>query len=413
MEIQSISAIASVLTLAIIAFFWYRAQAVQPEEATYPASHLLKRFRTQVWVSSSVLLVVVAAWSSLHSTPNLWHPLISDRIGYRLLLDSANILLLIAIYGVIASLINTAFAYIANYDDNRLVNVILPFGRLFKIAVVIILFNEACALLDIPPRWIAAIHQLNQVAIISAAGWAAFQCIQMGELFFIQHNRDHLQDSLSARGAYTHIAIIKRILIVLLSVIIIAAILMTFDRVRSVGGAIFASAGISGIVIGFSARGLLESLFHGLQLAISQPIRMNDTVTINGETGTITAINLHYVVVTLIDGAQVIVPSGDFLTRTFKNWTRCSLNLSGHIMVYVKYDTQIEEVRRKFHEILQENTLWDKKIGELLVNDLKSGIIELKLNVSAKDGIDLAKLKDTVREQLLTYLQTEQTKDLP
>lgn len=407
-----IAAITAVFVMLFIIRFFYQQKT---NKTMFPLSiKTIPYPHKRLWLSIITFLLTCGAWITLQTMPQFWHTILMDKIAYRIILDITSGLFFITLYGLIATLISAVLASICAYSrDNRYTSLFIFVGRTLKVIAFLVILNEALTFFGVLEKWSPQIHQFNQIAIISALSWCVFQCIQIGEKIFIQHNRARFKDKMSSRRAYTHIVIIKRLLMLLLSVVTIAAILMTFDRIRAAGTAILASAGVLATIVGFSARGLLENIFKGLQLAIAQPIRLEDIVTINGETGTVTAITLHHVVVSLSDRSQVIVPTSEFLDKTFKNWTHSSEDLLGNVLFYVKYNMPIEAIRQKFHEILKENECWDKGVGELEVNDFKGGLIELKLVISAKSRSQLGRLRNEIREQLLQYMQVNHPQELP
>jgi small-conductance mechanosensitive channel len=368
----------------------------------------------RVWLATIALALSAGASACLHYLPHFCQTWLPSGLHYATVENISRGFLLLSVYSVIASLINAGTDQLGSRYQKRPVLVrLLALKRGFKIGIFLILANEAGASLDMPTLWAQTLSQVIRVAAFGTLGWCVFQLIQAGESLLIQSLPASPDDNRDARQRYTHIVIIKRILILLLAVMTIAAMLMTFERIRAAGTAILASAGVFSTIVVFSARGLLESIFKGLQLAISQPIRLQDTVTINGENGTVTSITLHHVIVTLSDRSQLIVPTSELLDKTFKNWTHSSDDLIGNVVFYVNYNVSIESLRKKLDEILKASAYWDKGIGEIRISDFKNGSVELKLVVSAKTGKDLSKLRNEILEKLLEYMQKNHPEGLP
>jgi small-conductance mechanosensitive channel len=368
----------------------------------------------RVWLAVIALGLSASVSASLYYLPEFCKTWLPNSLHYATVENIAQGLLFLSVYGISASLINAAAKQLGSrYQERPVLVRLLALKRALKIGAFLILVNAAGAALDIPILWKQMLSQIIRGVGFGTLGWCVFQLIQAGESLLIQSLPASPDDNRDARQRYTHIVIIKRILILLLVVMTIAAILMTFERIRAAGTAILASAGVFATIIGFSARGLLESIFKGLQLAISQPIRLEDTVTINGETGTVTSITLHHVVVTLSDRSQLIVPTSELLEKTFKNWTHSSDDLIGNVVFYVNYNVPIESLRKKLDEILQASAYWDQGLGEVRISDFKNGSVELKLVVSAKSGKELSKLRNEILEKLLKYMQTHHPEGFP
>jgi small-conductance mechanosensitive channel len=342
-------------------------------------------------------------------------PFISPTL-YAVVVDLNAALLLLALYSLSSSTITTISNTLCDLTQHKtswLTALIPLLAKGIKIVAALVLLNVAIKLLGMPPEWSSTVKKLSRVLVIGMIGWLLLQLIHTTEAIFIQYNQSKLANTLDSRKTYTHISIIKRIIITLLTILIVAAMLMNFESIRTVGATALASAGVFATIVGFSAKGLLESIFKGLQIAITQPIRVNDTILIEGESGTVDSISLHHVVVTLWDKKQIIVPTGYFLDKSFQNWTRHSNELSGHIFFYVNYNMPIEPIREKFYELLKGNALWNKKSSGFYVHDFKNRMVELRLIVSANDSNSLGKLRYFIREELLAYMQKSHSTGLP
>jgi small-conductance mechanosensitive channel len=362
----------------------------------------------RVWLSVIILCLNYSIWAYLNYIPHPVGGLIPLGLTHSMVVSFSQGILYLSIYSVIVSLISVVTRKLCKQYRNHTVLVrFLSLSRVLKVGIFLFLVAcyEANIALGIPVEWGKTLAQVNQVAIIGVIGWGVALLIQVGEALLIYALNRSARDNKDIRRRYTYLIIIKRILIILLSIATVAAILMRFEQIRATGTALLASAGLLTTIIALSARPLLENIFKGLQLAFSQPIRLEDTITINGETGTVTAITLHYVVVTLSDRSQLIVPTSDFLGKTFKNWTHSSDDLIGNILLYIDYNRPLDPIRKKFQEILQASEFWDKGIGELQVSDFSKGSVELKLVISAKSGQNLSKLRNEIREKLFEYMQ--------
>ena len=192
--------------------------------------------------------------------------------------------------------------------------------------------------------------------MIGLIGWAAIIALHIAADLYLRRFRLDVDDNLLARKHNTQVRVLSRTIDVLLAMITLGAALMTFPAVRQYGISLFASAGVAGIVAGLAARPVLSNLMAGVQLAMTQPIRLYDAVTVENEHGTIEEITSTYVVVKLWDWRRMIVPLTYFIEKPFQNWTREGSALIGNVMIYVDYRAPVELIRAKFNEILKQST---------------------------------------------------------
>ena len=215
-----------------------------------------------------------------------------------------------------------------------------------------------------------------------------------------------------ARKHNTQIRVLVRSADVMLILVTFGAALMTFESVRQYGISLFASAGVAGIIAGLAARPVLSNLMAGVQLAMTQPIRLYDAVVVENEYGTIEEITSTYVVVKLWDLRRMIVPLTYFIEKPFQNWTRETSALIGSVMLYVDYRAPVAVIREKFNEILKQSDKWDGATA-LQVTDLKEGTMELRCLMSARSAGQTFDLRCEVREKLIDFLQKEHPEALP
>jgi small-conductance mechanosensitive channel len=211
-------------------------------------------------------------------------------------------------------------------------------------------------------------------------------------------------DNLHARQAETRLDILNRTATTLVVIVAVAIMLMTFPPIRAIGTTLLASAGIVGIAVGFAARPFFENLVAGVQIALTQPIRIDDVVVVENETGRIEKIEATYVVVRLWDMRRMIVPLTYFLDKPFQNWTYSGSNLSGGVVLPVAYGVSVETIRTELERILANTQLWDHRVATVQVTDAKETFAEVRVVLSAADSSRLLELQCLVRERLLAFL---------
>jgi small-conductance mechanosensitive channel len=255
--------------------------------------------------------------------------------------------------------------------------------------------------------------RLLGLATICLLGWVAAAALHVASDLYLRRFRLDVEDNLLARKHVTQVRVLVRVLDVVIAVVTVGFALMTFEAVRHYGVTLFASAGVAGIVAGLAARPLLTNFLAGVQIAVAQPIRIDDTVIVENESGRIEEITFNYVVVRLWDLRRLIVPLGYFIEKPFQNWTRTDNELIGTVFLYVDHTTPVEAVRAKLAEIVAQSKLWNGKVASLQVSDCRETTIELRALVSANNASALWDLRCEVREKLIDFLQREHPAALP
>ena len=221
------------------------------------------------------------------------------------------------------------------------------------------------------------------------------------------------KDNLRARKIRTQLNVLKRIVIIAVCILALGTMLMTFEKVRQLGTTILASAGIIGIVVGMAAQRTIGTFIAGLQIAFTQPIRIDDVVIVENEWGRIEEITLTYVVVKIWDLRRLVVPITYFIEKPFQNWTRRTADLLGTVYIYVDYTVPVEAVRTELQNILKDCQLWDGKVCVLQVTNTSEHTLELRALMSAKDASTAWSLRCHVREKLVDFIQKNYPESLP
>ncbi len=234
----------------------------------------------------------------------------------------------------------------------------------------------------------------------------------LADLYLLRFHLD-VADNLLARKHVTQVRVLRRVVDTLLVIVTIGAVLMTFEPVRQYGVSLFASAGVAGLVVGFAARPVLSNLIAGIQLAMTQPIRIDDAVLVENEFGNVEEITATYVVLRLWDLRRMIVPLTYFIEKPFQNWSRESTSLIGAVLLDVDYTTPVDRVRAKAEEIAKASPLWDGGLIKVQITDSDAETMELRVIVTARTSGDAFNLRCELREKLIAYLQAELPGSLP
>ncbi len=255
-------------------------------------------------------------------------------------------------------------------------------------------------------------HIVSILMIISIA-WLLIGLVEVIREFALSQYDISSKNNLAARKAYTQFKVLERILDFLIIVLAIGVILMTFEKIRQVGVSLLASAGIAGIILGFAAQRIIAAVLAGFQIAITQPIRIDDVVIVENEWGWIEEITLTYVVIKIWDRRRLVVPTTYFIEKPFQNWTRVSSDIMGTVFIHTDYDVSFDELRKELTRVLESSPHWDGDVNVLQVTDAKSDSVEIRALMSAADSPTAWDLRVEVREKLIEFIQRNYPNSLP
>jgi len=255
------------------------------------------------------------------------------------------------------------------------------------------------------------------VAIIFSSAWLIIALIRLFENALL--NRYYVEEgtgdatNIKERKVHTQVKVLSKTLGLFIIVIAIAATLMTFETVRNVGNSILASAGVASLIIGIAARQPLENIFASLQIGLTQPVRINDVVIIDGEWGRIEEIRTTFIVVKIWDQRRLIVPLSRFISQSFQNWTRKSSELLGSFFIWVDYATPVDDLREELKRSVTKSKYWDGRACSLVVIDFTEYAMKLRAVVSAKNSGDSFELQCYCREEMAIYMRKKYPQYLP
>jgi small-conductance mechanosensitive channel len=296
-----------------------------------------------------------------------------------------------------------------------------PYLRLFlgrtrahsRMVLLVLAIALAMPAAPLPPQIRSVLAHLLLLAVIILIAWAVIIAIGMASEIYLMRFRLDVADNLLARKHVTQIRILRRTLDTLVVVVATGAALMTFEPVRQYGVSLFASAGVAGLVVGLAARPMLTNLIAGVQIAMTQPIRIEDAVLVENEFGWVEEINATYVVIRLWDWRRLVVPLAHFIEKPFQNWTREGAAIIGSVMLYLDYTAPVERIRTRAKDFVTQSKLWNGQVFNVQVTEARSDTMELRILVSANSAGDAFDLRCEVREKLLDFLQREHPHALP
>lgn len=260
---------------------------------------------------------------------------------------------------------------------------------------------------------LAFIRQFNALGLIAAITWFGVRCVRSVADTIIELNPAHAADNLHARRIQTQTKVLSRSVMVLIVLIGTGLALMTLPQLRQIGTSLLASAGVAGLVVGFAARPVLSNLLAGIQLALTQPIRLEDVVIVENEWGHIEEITGTYVVIRIWDQRRLVVPLQWFIENPFQNWTRSTSEILGTVLLWADYRLPLEPVRREAERLCREAPEWDGRLCLLQVVDAGPQAMQLRVLVSAGDSGRAWDLRCKLREGLLDFIQKNYPQYLP
>jgi small-conductance mechanosensitive channel len=260
---------------------------------------------------------------------------------------------------------------------------------------------------------LAALRHATGLGLIAAATWLVLGAVDALVAMVVMFNPSDVADNLHARRISTQARVLGRTLKVLVIVIGVAAALITFPNVRQFGATLLASAGVAGLVAGLAARPVLGNMIAGVQIALTQPIRIGDVLVVEGEWGVVEEITGAYVVVKVWDERRLVVPLQWFIEHAFQNWTRSTSQIIGTIFLWADYALPVEPVRAEFLRLCREAPEWDGRVASLQVTELGERAMQLRGIASSADAGKSWDLRCRLREGLVDFVRREYPQHLP
>lgn len=297
---------------------------------------------------------------------------------------------------------------------SKLDDLLVPLvGKSLRVSLPVVGLIFALPILNLPPEYAGLLSKGSTIALIVAVALIAAEAVRLVEQAVLARYDITAADNLQARKIYTQVHVLGKTLYFVIGLFTVASILMLFEEVRRLGASLLASAGVVGIIIGFAAQKTIANLFAGFQLALTQPIRLDDVVVVESEWGRIEEITLTYVVIRLWDERRLVVPLSYFIEKPFQNWTRASAELLGSVFVWVDYSLPLNATRQAVKEIIEKHPLWDQRFWNLQVTDATEKTMQIRVLATAENSAKSFDLRCDIREQLIAYIQKNHPHGLP
>jgi small-conductance mechanosensitive channel len=267
--------------------------------------------------------------------------------------------------------------------------------------------------LPLPPTLMTALEHITGLGLIASVAWLAVLLVQVTSDVLAGRYRLDVEDNLTARRIQTQFQMLHRIVVILVVIVTLSIMLMTFPAIKHIGVSILASAGLASLVVGMAMKDTLANLIAGVQIAFTQPFRIEDAVVVEGEWGWIEEIGTMYVVVRIWDLRRLVLPLSYFLDHPFQNWTHTSANLLANTILYADYTVPLDELRTELRRICESTKLWRGQVCVLQATDASEHTVQLRALMDARNSSDAWDLRCLVREKLIAFLQESYPESLP
>lgn len=314
----------------------------------------------------------------------------------------------------IGSLVETYLRALAGRTESRWDDIMLEIGgRAVRRLLPLLALILAAPALAVSAELEQMLRDGASLVFIGVVAFILVQMVDLAAALLLEQHRIDVQDNVRARAVHTQVLVLKKVAVTVIGVFTLASMLMVFEPVRQFGASILASAGIAGIIIGFAAQRSIATLLAGFQIALTQPIRVDDVVVVENEWGRIEDITLTYVVVRIWDLRRLVLPITYFIEQPFQNWTRSTSDILGTVSLQLDYSVPLDALRSELTMVLTTSAFWDGKVNVLQVTDAKEHTVEIRALASAADASLAWDLRCEIREKLLQFLQRNYPESLP
>ncbi|CAM3575318.1 hypothetical protein GCM10016272_17580 [Psychrobacter glaciei] len=262
----------------------------------------------------------------------------------------------------------------------------------------------------------SSIRPIIWIGLVFSAMWLGIRVIN----FFANRYQDMQIENLGeeqfdkVRRRRTYVSIFRRVFVFVMVLGSIWIGLSEFANMEGFGKTLVTSAGIAGVVIGIAAQPILGNIIAGVQVAVTQPVRIGDSVIMDGNFSTVEDLRYTYAVLKTWDERRLIVPMRELITEMVENWSHTEVHQTCPVFLYIDYGADIDAIRQQFISVVKDNKLWDNKTEpEIFVVEVTEKTIQLRGAVSAVGPVEAWTLACEIREQMLDYLYREQKHYLP
>ncbi|UYQ92225.1 mechanosensitive ion channel family protein [Chitinophaga horti] len=292
-------------------------------------------------------------------------------------------------------------------------SVLSRIGRPLNFFLPVFIFNLMLPLMRLSDRAATGLDRIVGILIIVAFALLLIGVIKVIEDYINSVFDLSKADNLKERKIRTQLQFVRKFVVSIIIILAGCAILLSFPHLRKIGTGLLTGVGIGGIIIGFAAQRSLANFLAGLQIAFTQPMRIDDVLIVEGEWGRVEEITLTYVVLNIWDKRRLILPINYFIEKPFQNWTRNSAELLGTVFIYLDYTAPMNALREEYSRLLKANELWDGNVNVVQITDAKERVIEVRFLMSATTSGRAFDLRCYIRENMIRFIQENYPEALP
>lgn len=286
-------------------------------------------------------------------------------------------------------------------------------GRPLNLLMPLFFINAFLPYFEMGRTATGAMAKVMNILLVIAFAYLLVKLVRVFEDFVYHTYNLNKADNLKERKIRTQLQFVRKVVVSLIVIVAVAIVLLSFEGVRKIGAGLLTGVGIGGIIIGFAAQKSLSNFLAGLQIAFTQPIRIDDVLVVEGEWGRVEEITMTYVVLNIWDQRRLILPINYFIEKPFQNWTRTTSEILGTAFMYVDPTFPVDLLRAELERLLSASNLWDGRVGILQVTDVKENVVELRALMSARNSSEAFDLRCYVRENLLSFIKVNAEAGLP
>lgn len=345
-------------------------------------------------------------------TPKLDLAILPDWLpawSVGLMLIAAALVAAMGLHAVLVGAVNRSLTKRSAFSRSLVVRTRAP----SRFALLVAALSWSLRVAPINARLEATLQHILLVAFIVLVGWAVMTAVDIASAIYLRRHRTDLANNLQARKMLTQTRILRRSLNVVVMVLTLAMALMTIPGAKEIGVSLLAAGGAAGIIVGLALQPVLSNIMAGIQIAFTQPIRIDDAVVVQNEFGHVEEIKATYVVIRLRDLRRLVVPLRYFLEQPFQNWTRDTTNLIAEVMLVLDQRVPMDRLRATVETIARASEHWDGQIVRVQLNDVREKAMEVRCLVGARNAAEAVELRAEIREKVIDWLRAELPEMLP
>lgn len=300
-----------------------------------------------------------------------------------------------------------------NNEYSTIRSIIKHLGRPAEYFFPLLILNWAIPFMHFDDRTTNLLLKINGILLILSFAYLLMKLINVVQDYIIHQFDIKKTDNLRERKIRTQLQYLRKVIVFIITILATIAILLSFESLRRIGAGLLTGVGVGGIIIGFAAQKSLGNLLAGLQIAFTQPLRIDDVLVVEGEWGRVEEITLTYVVINIWDKRRLILPITYFIEKPFQNWTRTTSSILGTASIFVDYAAPVDKIRTEFDRLIASHPLWDKEAKALEVVNATDKVLELRCLMGANTSGDAWQMRCFIREHLVKYIQENHPEALP